>query len=60
MKKIYYVLKKIILAFLVIYSYNLIVPAKWMISLNLFSLLSVILFGIGGLFILIVINLLIF
>lgn len=54
------IIKKLIISFLVLYGYNLIVPSRAIIPINLITLLLLTIFGIPTLIILITIKLIIF
>ena len=54
------IVKKITIGFLILYSYNMIVPAKAIISINKLTIIITTLLGIPGLVILIIIKFLIY
>ena len=54
------ILKKITLGFFILYGYNILVPAKALIPINLVTVTITTLFGIPGLIILLIIKLLIY
>ena len=58
--KIIKIFKKIIIGFLILYSYNMIVPASALIPINLITIIVTTLFGIPGLIALIIIKILIY
>ena len=58
--KLIKILKKIIIGFLILYGYNILVPAKGIIPINLATVTITTIFAIPGLIILIIIKVLIF
>lgn len=58
--KIYKIFKKLITAFLMLYSYNILVPSDAIIPINIITLILLTIFGLPGLLILITIKLLIY
>lgn len=54
------ILKKVTLGFLILYGYNILVPAKALIPLNLVTVTITTIFGIPGLIILLMIKILIY
>ena len=58
--KILMVFKKLIVGFLMLYGYNLLVPAAAIIPINLFTVILLTIFGLPALICLIVIRLLIY
>ena len=54
------ILKKIIIGFLILYGYNILVPAKAIIPINITTVTMTTIFGIPGLIILIIIKVLIY
>lgn len=59
-KKITKYIKKLIMSFFMLYGYNLIVPARAIIPINMITVLLLTIFGVPTLIILIIIKLLIF
>ena len=60
LKKLYKLLKKLSLSFLILYGYNILVPYKAIIPINLITVLLLTVFSYPALFILIIIKLLIY
>lgn len=60
MKKIIKYTKKLIMSFFMLYGYNLIVPARAIIPINMITVLSLTIFSVPALITLIIIKLLIF
>lgn len=54
------VLKRILVGFLMLYGYNILVPAAAIIPINIITVLTMTILGIPGLFVLIVIRLLVY
>lgn len=54
------IIKKIFMGFLIIYSYNMLVPAEALLPLNLITILVTSLFKISGLLSLIIIKIIIY
>ncbi len=59
-KKITKYIKKLIMSFFMLYGYNLIVPARAIIPINMITVLLLTIFGIPTLLILIIVKLLIY
>lgn len=59
-KQITKYIKKLIMSFFMLYGYNLIVPARAIIPINMITVILLTIFGIPTLIILIIIKLLIF
>lgn len=60
LKKIYKILKKLSLSFLILYGYNILVPYKAIIPINMITVLIITVFSYPALFIFIIIKLLIY
>ena len=60
LNKLFTILKKIIMSFFMLYSYNVIVPATAIIPINLITVLLVTIFSIPALIFLIIIRLVVF
>ena len=59
-KRIIKYMKKLVMSFFMLYGYNLIVPAKAIIPINIVTVLSLTIFSIPALIILIIIKLLLY
>lgn len=59
-QKLYKLLKKIIAAFLMLYSYNLLVPSSAIISINFITIIILTIFKIPGLILLIIIKVIVY
>ncbi|MBR2588257.1 MAG: pro-sigmaK processing inhibitor BofA family protein [Bacilli bacterium] len=60
MKKIIKCVRKTIMSFLILYGYNILVPARAIIPINIITVFLITLFNIAGLILLITIKLLIY
>lgn len=60
LKNLYRIMKKISLSFCMLYGYNLLVPYKAIIPINIITILTLTLFSYPALFILITIKILIY
>ena len=60
LKKLYKFLKNIVISFFMLYSYNVLVPAKAIIPINIITVLLMTLFKLPALLILIIIKILIY
>ena len=60
LKKLYKLLKKISISFFLLYGYNLLVPYKAIIPINIFTITIITIFSYPGLLILITIKLMIY
>lgn len=60
MRKVIKILKKITMSFLILYGYNILVPAKAIIPINIITIFLITIFNIFGLLLLITIKILIY
>lgn len=60
LNKLTNILKKLIVGFLMLYGYNILVPAAAIIPINIITVILLTIFGLPGLIILIVIKVLIY
>ena len=60
MKKIITLLKRILLSFFMLYGYNILVPSKALIPINIFTVIILTFFDVFGLIYLIILKLFVF